>query len=138
MLRQQHHLVYVPCIVQQLPCDRLQHRVLPPGDEYLAREILRFEWSDGLKDAIPALFPPAHHLGASGAGLDLEFAIAVPVRFLPIAGQKIRPAGAHVAGHMLDEHGNAVGFRIDQTKYFFICNLRERFFGELLITSEIP
>ena len=95
-------------IMRNLTVDGRQHRMRFSADVDGAAQIFRFEIANGVKHQLPAIFPPAHDLLARGRRIQLKFLVAVPVWFFSIAGQEIRPARAHVAGHVLHNHGDAV------------------------------
>lgn len=137
MFRKQDDLIHMAGIMQQLTSDRLHNCVLTAGDEDLAAEIGGRKRSDRTEDALPATLPPLHNVGSRSAGGDLELLIAMTVRFLAICGEEVRPAGAHVSGHMFYKHGNAVGVGINETKNVCVAGLGERLLGKFLVAAVV-
>src|SRR5579863_2723593 len=113
MLRQKNNLSNVRRIVGNLPVDGLQDRVRLGANGDGAHYVFGLEGVDGGEDTRPAFIPPLYDVGAGGCGLDFEFAIAKAVWLFAVGGKEVGEAGAHVAGQMLDENGDGVGFGIE-------------------------
>jgi hypothetical protein len=137
MLDQQNNLIHVSGVMQQLARDRLDYGVFPSGNKYFAVQVCGLQRSDRVEDASPPNLPPLHDFFTGGRGSDLEFPIAVTVWFFAVAGKKIGPAGAHVSSHVFYEHGNAIGIRIDKSKYIFVGGLGESILRQFFVAVKV-
>ena len=91
--------------------------------------------SSASEHQIPTRLPQSHERFARG-GRVLELGVAMAVGLLAIGGQEVRPARAHVAGHMLYYDGNRIGFRVEGNEKLLVGNLRHSAFGELLVLAK--
>lgn len=135
MFREKDNLPDVSRIMQELAVDGLHDGVglAPDGDS--SCEIGGGERFDGGEDGTPAGFPDLDQLPA-GLRRCLELAIAVAVRLLTVRGEEVCPTRLHVAGHVLHEGGDGVGFRVEDTQQVGIGNLFHRSLGLLLVLAE--
>ena len=112
MLRQVDDLADVLAVVHELAVDRVDDREALAPDEDDAREVLGLQRIEGGEEDPPAVLPALDERRLRGEPR-LELCIAVAVRLLAVGREKVRPAGAHVAGDVLDEHGDAVRLRVE-------------------------
>src|SRR5262249_25766212 len=78
------------------------------------------------------------HEGLARAGFGLlELRVAMSVRLLAVGGVEARPTRAQVAGDVLDDQRDGVGFRIERREELRVVDLRHRFIRELLLTVEL-
>src|SRR6267142_6666458 len=103
---------------------------------YPARYIRVAQWLERVEEKLPPCLPELHQLRAS-LGRFFEFGVAVAVRLFAVAGQKIFPARAHVAGHMFHDDGDAIGFFVKRGEKSFVGTLRERALDEFLVIAKL-
>lgn len=83
----------------------------------------------------PAVLPYFHESGAGCGGI-YEFAVAIAVRLFAVGGEEVGPAGAHVAGQVLHDDRDGVGFFVDGDEELLVGELLHGAFGELLVVPE--
>jgi hypothetical protein len=111
MLGEKHNLPDVMGIVSYLAIDGLHHGVRLGADGDGAGQILIREGIECIEANLPAGFPESNQTRAC-LGRSIKFGIAVAIRFFAVRGEKIGPAGTHVAGHVLDDDGDGIGFGV--------------------------
>jgi len=122
MLSEEHDLSDVLRVVGEGTIQRLENGMGFTANGGGAEKVFGGELLKGIEDASPAGFPDIHQFGAAD-GRDFEFLVAVTVRFLPIAGEEVSEARAHVAGKMFDQDCNRVGFGIEGEKELIVGEL---------------
>src|ERR1039458_8537623 len=131
----QHDLSHVARVVRDLAADGLHHGVGFAADRDAAAEVCVRQRLERAEHAIPARLPKRHQHLAGGRRL-LELGVAMAVRLLSIGGQEVRPARAHVAGHVLNNDGNRICFGVERGEKLLVGDLRHSAFGELLVLAE--
>ena len=81
---------------------------------------------EGVEQHLPAALPVRHHRLARDRAGHLELAVAVPVRLLAVGGQEVGEARAQVAGHVLDDHRQAVRLGVERHVQVVVRRLRQR------------
>src|SRR5215471_5117769 len=137
MFGQKNNLADVLGVVGDLPVDRLQHGVRLAADRHRAHNVLRLKAADCGEYTFPTIVPPLHHLGASGGAGERKFLVAEAVRLLPVAGEKVCEAGAHISGEVLHQDCNRVCFRIKRDKKILVLKLRHCPFAKTFITAHL-
>src|ERR1039458_7132161 len=131
----QHDLSHVARVVRDLAADGLHHGVGFAADRDAAAEVRVRQRPERAEHAIPAGLPKLHESLAGGRRL-LELGVAMAVRLLSIGGQEVRPARAHVAGHVLDNDGNRICFGVERGEKLLVGDLRHSGVGELLVLAQ--
>ena len=116
-----------------LPVDGLHHRMRLGKDKYRASQISLFERLQRGENKLSSGFPDDYHLHSRVQPTEFEFGIAVAVWFLAICGEKVSPARAHVARHVLHDDGDGVRFSVNGPEQFFIADLGDGAFGKLFV-----
>ena len=135
MLGEEDNLADVAAVVRYLPIDGLHHRVRLAPDEDRPRKIRVRERLQRGKRYRPTVVPKLHYGFLRRGRLD-KFAVAIAVRLFTVAGQEIGPTRAHVAGHVLDDHGNRVHLGVKRDMKLLGRELVDSAFRHLLIEAE--
>ena len=135
MLGQQHNLSDVMWIVRNLAIDGLHYRVrfTPNGDG--AAQVHISERLERAKENRPAGFPLIEQLLARGRRIG-ELAVAVAVRLLAVAGEKVRSPRTHVAGHVFHDDGDRVGLVVELEEKLLVGHLSHSAVAEQLVVAE--
>ena len=135
MFRQQDDLADVVGVVGELAVNGLHDGVGFAADGDGAGEIGVGERLKSGEQAGPACFPGGEERGAGG-GRHFEFAVAITGGFFAVGGQKIGPAGDHVAGDVFDDDGDGIGFGIEGKEELIVGELGDGALGEFLVIGE--
>ena len=88
-----------------------------------------------MEDAVPAFVPALQEFSSRRRRLD-KLGVAVAIRFLPVAGQEICPARAHVPGHVFDDDGNRVHLFVERREQLFVRDLFHRALGHFFVETK--
>src|SRR5690606_18949299 len=91
----------------QLPIDRSDQAVLLPTNLGPDREVFHSQGSQGVKKALPSLFPKGDHFGFGGRGI-CEFGIPVTPGLFTVLCQKLGPSAQDVARQMVDDNCHCI------------------------------
>jgi len=128
-------LAYVVGIVGYLAIDGLHDRVGFVADKDFAAEVGVGERGQGVEEMSPAGFPLGEELVACCGG-GFEFGVAVAVGLFAVGGEKIGPAGTHVAVEVFDDDGDGIGFCVEGGGERFIGGLSDRALAEVFVIAE--
>src|SRR5216684_7964130 len=109
--RKLNNLSRVIRIVCHLAIDRLHDGMRLGANGYRPRQIRIAQRLQGPEEKFPPAFPHFHQFRAR-CRRRFKFSVAISVRLFSIAGKKIRPARAHVPGHVFHDDRYGIGFRI--------------------------
>ena len=65
-----------------------------------------------------------------------EFGVALAIRFFAVAREEISPAGTHIAGHVLDDDGDGIGFGVERSEKIGVGTLLDGAVAEALVIAE--
>ena len=122
-------------IVGELAVDGLHDRVRFVADHHFAAEIAFLERFERVEDVLPAGTPDGHELFARFRSV-FEFGVAIAIGFFAVGGEKVAPARAHVADHVLDDDGDGVGFRIERGEKIFVGALIHGALGKCFVVAK--
>jgi hypothetical protein len=97
---------------------------LAPNSD-IATQVVIAQCINQAECAFSALFPKCQQVCLSRL-FWFEFPIAIPPWFIAVRREEIRPPGDHVSVEMLNNDGDAIGFRIDPPVDVWIIDLRKR------------
>ena len=137
MLGQKHDLPDVRGVMGDLAVDGLQHGMRLAADRDRSHHVVRPEIRDRAEDALPALLPQLHHLGASRRCCDLELGIAKAIRLFSVGGKKVGEARAHVPCQMFHQDRHRIRFGIEHSAKVRILKLRHRTFAHALVAAHL-
>ena len=135
MLGEKNDLAHVVRIVSHLAIDGLGDGVGFVANEDSAAEVSVGERGEGVEDEFPTGFPLGDEFVARRGG-QFEFGVAITVGLFAVGGEEIRPAGAHIAGHVFDDDGDGVGFRVEGYVQRLVGNLRDGALGEVFVSVQ--
>jgi hypothetical protein len=110
-------------------------RLVADGDR--PAEIRRPERRERREQDLPAGIPARHDGLARIRSAAFELAVAIAIGLLAVGRQKIGPSRAHIARHVLDDEGDAVGVGIQQREELWVFDLRHRLVGLRLQLSQL-
>src|SRR5579863_2524918 len=134
MFREEHNLSHVVRVMRHLPCNRLHRRMRRRPNRHNLRQIRIRQRRHRVEHVLPSALPHRHQFRARLRRV-FELGVAVPVRLLPVAGQKIRPSRPHVPRHMLDDNGNRVRFLVQRRKQPSLRTLFHRPLRQLFVVD---
>src|SRR5215469_7284177 len=102
-----------------------------------ASDIQGLKSVERVKHALPALFPAAHQFLARRLRMQFKLLVAIAIRLLAVAGQKICPARALISADMFDQQSYIERFRIGRIKEIRILQLRQRSLRQTLVSAKI-
>src|SRR3954469_23361801 len=138
MFGEEHDLPDMRRVVRGLTIDRFEHGMSFATDVDRLREISRRQCSHGVEQTLPAIFPLRCKRRACVRGTGFEFSVAIPIRLLPVAGQKIGPPRSHVARHVLHDHREAVCLGVQDGKEMLVRGLRQSLVGLTFQLAQLP
>jgi hypothetical protein len=89
-----------------------------------------------LKERRPAAIPGRQQVCTRVERADHELGISVAPRLVAVGGQEVGPARRQVAGHVLDNYGDAVGLLAGRAEELIVVELCEGFLGQLFVFAE--
>jgi len=135
VLGQKNNLPAVIAVMRHLPVDGLHHRMRLTANRHCPRQVGLSQRLQRAKHAVPTSLPRFHQRIPRRERI-IEFKVPTPVRLLPIAGQKIREPGPHVASHMFHNHRDRIRFLVEEGHQLFISQLRHGPLRKALVVAE--
>src|SRR5207249_1443357 len=115
----------VLAVVHELAVDRIEGAEPLAADEDGAREVLGLQRVEGGVEDSPALLPTLQERRLRGEPR-LELAVAVAVGLLAVGREEVGPPRTHVAGYVLNQHGDAVRFRVQSLRQLGVVDPGQR------------
>src|SRR6266404_527566 len=135
MFGEEYDLTDVVSVVADLAVDGLHHGVRLGADGDGTGQILILQSVECIETNLPPSFPQGDQTRTS-LRRSFKFGVAVAIRLFAVAGQKIGPTRAHIAGHVLDDDGDGVGFGVEGDKEVVIGTLFDGAIAEALVITE--
>ena len=135
MAREKDDLADVIGVVSDLAIDGLEDGVRFAADGDGAGEIGVGERGESGEEDFPAGFPKGEEFGA-GRGRGFEFGVAIAGGLFTVGGEEVGPTGAHVAGEMLDDDGDGIGFGAEDGEEGWVGSLGHGAFAEFFVVVE--
>src|SRR5262245_9711893 len=101
MLRQEHDLTNVVCVVRELPVDGLHDGMRLAANDDRLTEILRYKWSKCIENAAPTLLPAFKHSLFCVALLNNKLSVAIAVWLFPIRSYELFPTRSRISRQVL-------------------------------------
>jgi hypothetical protein len=122
-------------VVGDLAVYRLHDGVRFGANQHLAADIAFIERLERIENIFPAGAPHGHELFAGFRSV-FEFGVAIAIGFFAVGDEKIAPARAHVAYHVLDDDGDGVGFGVEGDEEMLVGALLHGALSKFFILAE--